>query len=255
MKLTIDTDTSTLIVLDGGTETQYPLYCREAFEAVSRQWVRIGWAAQYYFTFTWLGLPILQLPEDLVRLQEVIFTLKPDVIVETGIYEGGSLLFHATLCEALGRGRVIGVDKVIGPATRSAVEEHRLSGRIQMIEGDSAGPDTVSWVRSQVKPGESVLVILDSHHSKEHVARELQAYSELVTPGSCLVVTDGIMRDLADVPGGSAEWVDDNPASAALEFAALNPEFVLRQPSWLFHRGNLEQNITYWPDGWLWRTA
>ncbi len=255
MKLTIDTDSSTLTLVDEGREQTLPLYSPEAFQEVSRQWLRIGWAAQYYLTFTWFGLPILQLPEDLLRLQETIVMLRPDVIVETGIYEGGSLLFHATLCESLGKGRVVGIDKFIGPSTRTGVEGSRLSPRIQMIEGDSTAQDTVAAVKALIAPGESVMVILDSHHSKQHVAMELSAYAPLVTLGACLIVTDGIMRDLSDVPGGCAEWKDDHPSAAALEFEAANSDFEMREPAWLFNRSKLKDRITYWPDGWLWRKS
>jgi cephalosporin hydroxylase len=258
MKLTIDTNSAVLTTEDAGICRDFPLYSREAFELISRQWVRVGWAVDYYFTLSWFGRPVLQLPEDLIRLQEVVTALKPDVIVESGIYSGGSLLFHATLCEASGKGRVIGIDKHIADDTRDAIAQHRLSHRIEMIEGDSVAPATVEKVHRLVrqicnKPGETVLVILDSHHSKEHVASELCAYAPLVTPGSCIVAADGIMRDLADVPGGDAGWLHDNPAAAALEFASSHPEFELRPPIWPFNKSRLHENITYWPDGWLWK--
>jgi cephalosporin hydroxylase len=249
LKLTLDTDARTL-TLDG---RELPLYSAEAFEALSREWVRTGWALQQYFTFTWMGRPILQLPEDLVRLQEVVVTLQPDVLVETGIYDGGSLLFHASLFEATGSGRVIGIDKFISAETREALSSHRLSSRIRFIEADAVAEETAAEVRRQVQPGERVMVILDSHHARDHVAKELLLYSPLVTPGSCIVVTDGIMRELSDVPGGEAGWKDDNPAAAALEFAHSHPEFEMRQPEWRANRSPLRQNVTYWPDGWLWR--
>jgi cephalosporin hydroxylase len=255
MKLTIDTDSRVLTTENCGICRDLPLYSREAFELISREWVRTGWAVNYYFTLSWFGRPVLQLPEDLIRLQEVVHALRPDVIVESGIYSGGSLLFHATLLEALGNGRVIGIDKHIAADTRQAIKQNRLSHRIEMIEGDSIAPATVTKVHNLVRSGETVLVILDSHHSKEHVAGELRAYASLVTPGSCIIAADGIMRDLTDVPGGDVAWSYDNPAAAALEFAAAHPEFELRQPQWPFNKSNLEQNITYWPDGWLWKKA
>jgi cephalosporin hydroxylase len=253
MRLTIDTGSGVLTTEDCGIYRDLPLYSREAFELISREWVRTGWAVNYYFTLSWFGRPILQLPEDLIRLQEVVNALQPDVIVESGIYSGGSLLFHATLCEALGKGRVIGIDKHIAGETREAIAQHRLAHRIEMIEGDSLALATVEKVHSRVRSGETVLVILDSHHSKDHVAGELRAYAPLVTAGSCIIAADGIMRDLTDVPGGDPAWSHDNPAAAALEFAAAHPEFEMRQPRWPFNRSNLEKNITYWPDAWLWR--
>src|SRR5580692_7327529 len=151
MKLTIDTGAGVLTTEDSGKLCELPLYSREAFELISREWVRTGWAVNYYFTLSWFGRPILQLPEDLLRLQEVVNALQPDVIIESGIYGGGSLLFHATLCEALGRGRIIGIDKHIPEDTRGAIAQHRLSHRIEMIEGDSIAPSIVENVHSRVQ--------------------------------------------------------------------------------------------------------
>jgi cephalosporin hydroxylase len=253
MKLSIDTDARQLTVETDGVAKELPLYGREAFELVSDQWVRIGWGVGYYFTMTWFGRLIQQLPEDLVRIQEVLAALQPDVIIETGIYYGGSLLFHATICEGLGKGRVIGIDQHIHEDTRIALNSNRLAHRITAIQGDSASPEIVEQVRSTIRPDEKVLVILDSDHSRQHVARELKAWAPLVTPGSCIVVTDGIMRDLTDVPGGDASWAYDNPCTAASEFRAEHPEFELRQPAWPFNRSTLQKNITYWPDAWLWK--
>lgn len=254
--LTIDNEARVLTVDEAsGARRELPLFSPEAFELVSREWVRMGWALEQYFTFTWLGRPILQLPEDLIRAQEVIFDLKPDLLIETGVCWGGSMLYHATLFEAIGKGRVVGVDIQIGAETREAIGQSRLAKRIELIEGDSAGASTVAAVREHVRPGETVMVILDSHHSKQHVARELEAYAPLVTPESCIVAADGVMRDLADVPGGQPEWTQDNPFEAARDFAAAHAEFELRDPEWKFHRGPLRKAVTYWPGAWLWRRA
>ena len=246
MKLHLDRDGGILTVEEHGLFRDIPLYSQEAFELISKEWVLVGWAMQYYTTFRWLGLPILQLPDDLLRLQEVIASLRPDVIIETGVNQGGSILFHATLCEAMGNGRVVGIDIHIGEETRRALTSHALARRIHLIEGDSAAQPTAEVARRLIPEGASVMVILDSDHSKSHVARELETYAPLVTRGSCIVVTDGIMHDLAGVPGGQPSWVDDNPAAAAREFAAAHPEFEARQPGW-------PRNVTYFPDAWLWR--
>ncbi len=251
MKLTIDTDERTLKLDEAGQQRELPLYSCEAFEAISRHWVRTGWALDYFHTFTWLGRPILQLPEDLVRFQEVFYRLQPDVIVETGVFNGGSQLFHASLCEAVGNGRVIGIDISIDEGTRWSLETHRLKDRIRLFEGDSAAPEIVAQVRALIEPGETVMVVLDSDHTKAHVARELEAYANLVTPGSYMIATDGIMRDLSDVPHGELHWTHDNPAAAATEFLTRHPEFEREQPAWPHNRSTLATNITYWPDGWL----
>src|SRR3989442_7863175 len=124
--LTIDPDNQLLTTTEFGLSRDIPLYSREAFELISREWVRIGWSLRYYHTFTWLGLPILQLPEDLVRMQEVIFTVKPDLVIETGVFDGGSLLFYASLFETLGNGRIVGIDIEIRPTAREILGSHDL---------------------------------------------------------------------------------------------------------------------------------
>lgn len=255
MKIAIDTDARTLTVDAGGTSEQIPLYSKRAFELLSTQWLKIGWNEKYPYTFSWFGRPVIQLPEDMIRLQEVIYRVKPDVIVETGVAHGGSLIYYATLCAAMDRGRVIGIDIEIRPYNREAITQHELARFITLIEGDSAAPATVDRVRALIKSDARVLVILDSNHTKEHVARELEAYHSLVTPGSYIVATDGAMKDLYDVPRGAPEWKQDNPTAAAREFAASHPEFVLEQPGWPFNESQLDRNVTYWPEAWLRRMS
>ena len=251
MRLTIDTDAKKLTREDEDGVRDIPLYTREAFELLSNEWVKVGWSCKYTYTFTWLGRPIIQLPDDLLRVQEVIYQLKPDVIVETGVAHGGSLIFYASLFRLIGKGRVIGVDVEIRPHNRAAIESHPLSPSITLIEGDAVADETVARVRAALKPGETVLVLLDSCHTKEHVLRELVAYSPLVTPGSYIVATDGLMKDLADVPRGNPEWAHDNPAAAAAEFARRDPSFRLEEPRWLFNESDLTAAVTHWPGAWL----
>jgi len=251
MKLTLDTEARTMTLDDSGSSRTIDLYSKEAFEELSRQWVRVGWNEKYLYSFTWLGRPIIQLPEDMLRMQEVIFRLKPDVIVETGVAHGGSLVLYASLCKLIGKGRVVGVDIEIRPHNRKAIEEHPLFEYITLIEGSSTATEVLEQVGAHVSPGQSVLVILDSNHTYAHVLAELEAYSKWVTPGSYIVATDGVMLDLEDVPRGGAGWADDNPARAARDFAAKHPEFVIEQPEWLFNESALDKNITHWPDAWL----
>src|ERR1035438_4548695 len=129
MKIVIDTDAQTLTRDTDGVESSVGLFTSSAFEVISREWVRVGFALKYYHNFSWFGMPILQLPEDLVRLQEVVYRLRPSVILETGVFRGGSLLYHATLCQALGHGRVIGVDLEIANADKKTICEHLLGPR------------------------------------------------------------------------------------------------------------------------------
>lgn len=254
MKLTIDTDTQTLTLCERGETSVYSLYSDRAFELLSAEWLKVGWNQKYTYTFAWMGRPIIQLPDDLVRIQEVIYRIRPDVIIETGIAHGGSLIFYASLFKAMGTGRVVGVDIEIRPHNRRAIETHELFPLLTLIEGDSTAPEIVAQVREQIRPGETVMVVLDSCHTKAHVAKELEHYHPLVTPGSYLVATDGVMRDVADAPRAKPGWKTDNPCEAVREFLERHPEFVLEQPPWPFNESTLRYNITHWPSAWLRRT-
>lgn len=251
MRLTIDTDGKTLEITEDAQSRTLPLYSKEAFEIISREWVRVGWNEKYPYTFSWMGRPVIQLPEDMIRVQEVIYQVKPDVILETGVAHGGSLVFYASLCKAMGKGRVIGIDIEIRPHNRAAMDAHELKPYITLIEGSSTDRATVQQARSLITPGERVLVLLDSCHTKEHVAAELEAYEHFVTPGSYIVATDGVMREVHDVPRGTADWTWNNPAEAAVEFAAAHPEFIIENPTWPFNESELNQPVTHWPSAWL----
>src|SRR5579872_3305701 len=150
MNLTINNDARVLTIEQAGGTRDVPLYSREAFELISREWVRVGWSLRYYHTFSWFGRPLLQLPEDLIRLQEVIYEVRPDVILETGVFDGGSLLFHASLCQAIGKGRVIGIDIEIRAGVREALDDHPLAHRIQLLEGSSVAPEMIAQVHGMV---------------------------------------------------------------------------------------------------------
>lgn len=251
MKLTVDSDTNTLTLADGDNLRTMPLYSDEAFGHLSRWWVKVGWNQKYPYTFSWLGRPIIQLPEDLLRIQEVIHSMRPDVIIETGVAHGGSLVFYASVCHAMGHGRVVGIDIEIRPHNREAIEAHALKKYITLVEGSSTAPEVLAKVRAEVQPGETVLVILDSNHSYGHVRAELDAYASLVSPGSYIVATDGVMHDLTDVPRGEPSWGSDNPMMAAANFVAAREDFVIETPEWAFNESELREGVTHWPGAWL----
>jgi cephalosporin hydroxylase len=255
MRFVADSAQDLVVIEDGGDERTYSFYSKEAFEALSELWLKLGWQQKYPYTFTWFGRPIIQHPEDILRMQEAIFSLAPDVIIETGIAHGGSLMFSATLLKALGRGKVIGVDVEIRPHNRSAIEAHPLSSMITLIEGDSVAPKTLDRIRSVVQPTDKTLVILDSDHSYRHVSKELDAYWPLVSVGSYLVATDGIMQSVFDTPRGKPEWRIDNPVQAVHDFLARQKNFQLMPPSWLFNESDLDKPITAFPNGWLQRVS
>jgi cephalosporin hydroxylase len=252
MVVSIDLEAGTVTVDDGaGGVREHPLGSAEGFHLVSQAWLRAGWDAKYVYSFTWMGRPLIQLPEDMVRLQEVIHAVEPDVILETGVAHGGSLVFYASLLRAMGRGRVIGVDIEIRPHNREALERHPLASMISLIEGDSTDPETVQRVRDEIADGERVLVVLDSNHTKEHVLAELEAYAPLVAPGSYIVAMDGIMETLVGAPRTSDDWTWNNPKAAVEAFASTQPEFEIVEPVFAFNEGSVGQRETYWPSGFL----
>lgn len=251
MRIVIDTDEKTLVRKEGGREERLPLFSDEAFEILSHFWLKVGWNQRYMFTFSWLGRPVLQLPEDLVRYQEAICEVGPDLIIETGVAKGGSLVFSASICKLLGRGRVLGVEVDMREHNRKSLEGHLLAPLMTIIEGSSIDPAVVDRVRGEVRPGDRVLVLLDACHSKSHMLAELEAYGPLVSKGSYIIATDGFMRDLHDAPRGHKEWKTDNAQEAVAEFLKTHPEFSLEIPQKPYNESTLKQGPTQWPQAWL----
>jgi cephalosporin hydroxylase len=247
MLITIDTDRGIVRTEQDSESRDYAIGSPEAFKLLSRAWLRSGWDAKYVYGFTWLGRPMIQLPEDMLRLQEVIYRLKPDVIIETGIAHGGSAVFSASMCKLMGKGRVVAVDIEIRPHNRRALEAHELSDYITLIEGSSTAPSVVESVSREVKPGETVMIFLDSCHTKQHVLAELEAYGPLVTPGSYIVAMDGIMEEVVGAPRTEPDWTWNNPKQAALDFVANDPRFVIDEPEFAFNEGEIRERVTYWP--------
>lgn len=246
----IKDDTVTVRDADGN-ESRFGIGTLEAFRLLSGLWLRSGWDVKYVYGFTWMGRPIIQLPEDLVRIQEVIYSVQPDVIIETGVAHGGSMVFYASLCKAMERGRVIGIDIEIRPHNRAAIEAHPLFPLITLIEGSSIDPAMVGRVRNLVRPGERVLVLLDSCHTKRHVLAELEAYAPLVSVGSYIVATDGIMEQVVGGPRTQSDWTWNNPRQAAREFVSRNPSFAIAEPEFPFNEGLVTGRVTYWPGGFI----
>jgi len=248
----IDLDGEFVEITEDETEPRrYPFGSPEAFAVASRGWLRVGFDAKYVYGFTWLGRPILQLPEDLVRVQEVVYRTHPDVVIETGIAHGGSLIFYASLCKAMGHGRVIGVDIEIRPHNRTAIEAHDLFDFVELIEGDSVSGETLERVRSSIGPNDRALVMLDSKHTKDHVAAELRAYAPFVAIDSYIVAADGIMADVAASPLAGSDWSWNNPREAVTEFLGTTDDFVLDPPAPVFNEGRITDAVSYWAGGWL----
>lgn len=183
----------------------------------------------YSYLWSWMGVPIIQLPADVMATQEVIWATKPDVIIETGVARGGSVIFMASLLEAIGKGRVIGVDVDIRPHNRESIEQHPMYRRIELIEGSSTSSATLETIRKSISTDEKVMVVLDSDHSRDHVLDELRAYAPMVTEGCYLVVADTILgkMDAHMTPKKRSKvWLrGDEPLSALNTFLEETDEF------------------------------
>ena len=189
---------------------------------------------QYTYNFSWMGRPIIQFPQDMVIMQELIWEQKPDLIIETGIAHGGSLILSASVlelnssCGGPSDAEVIGIDIDIRRHNRTAIEKHPLSRRISMIEGSSVEIEVVDEIRTRARESEKVMVFLDSHHTAQHVSAELDVYAPLVTVGSYCVVFDTLIEFLPPNTYSDRPWSPgDNPMTAVSAFLSDHPEFIV----------------------------
>jgi cephalosporin hydroxylase len=186
---------------------------------------------RYAYLWTWMGVPIIQLPADIMATQEIIFATKPDVIVETGVARGGSVIFMASLLELVGKGKVIGVDIEIRPHNRETIENHRMAKRISLIEGSSTDASTLARISAEISPNAKVMVVLDSDHSHDHVLAELRTYAPLVTHGQYLVVADTVVGHIEErgaLQNRSGIWFQgDEPLSALKTYLLETDRFEI----------------------------
>jgi cephalosporin hydroxylase len=184
--------------------------------------------SKYMYNFSWMGRPIIQYPQDMVAMQELIWEVKPDLIIETGIAHGGSIIYYASLLELIGNGEIIGIDIDIREHNRKEIEAHSMFKRIKLIQGSSIAPEIVNQVKEMAKGKKSVMLLLDSNHTHEHVLGELNAFADLVTPGNYCVVFDTIVEDLDKTFDWLGRWgVGDNPKTAVHAFLKENKNFVI----------------------------
>lgn len=185
--------------------------------------------SKYSYNFSWMGRPIIQYPQDMIAMQEIIWKVKPDLIIETGIAHGGSLIYYASLLELIGKGEVIGIDIDIRGHNRFEIENHPMSKRIKMFQGSSVSLDMAKLVKQYAAEKETILVCLDSNHTHEHVLQELQNYAPLVSLNSYIVVFDTIVEDLPeDNFSQNRPWgVSNNPKTAVYEFLKANESFEI----------------------------
>jgi cephalosporin hydroxylase len=220
-------------------------------KARAADFMQASLAPKYSYNFSWLGRPIIQYPQDMVAMQEIIWQVQPDLIIETGIAHGGSLIFSAAMLELIAsctgkQGEVLGLDIDIRPHNRAAIEAHPLYKRISMIEGSSIAPEIIAQVHAKARGKQSVLVCLDSNHTHDHVLAELQAYAPLTSVGSYCVVMDTVVEDVPNELSGDRPWGNgNNPKTAVWEYLKTHDEFVIDK--------SIQDKllITVAPDGYL----
>jgi cephalosporin hydroxylase len=194
----------------------------EAFNTASN-------SAQYSYNFSWMGRPIIQYPQDMVAMQEIIWDIKPDLIIETGIAHGGSLIYYASLLELMGHGEVLGIDIDIREHNKKEIESHPMFKRIKMIQGSSIDENIVEEVKKYTSGKEKIVVCLDSNHTHDHVLKELEYYSPLVSLNSYIVVFDTIVEDLPDgYFSQKRPWgIANNPKTAVHAFLNAHDNFEI----------------------------
>jgi len=214
---------------------------------LTQAWWERATAHRYSYHFRWMGVPIIQFPQDIVAMQELLWEVKPDLVIETGVARGGSVVFYASMLELIGGdGRVVGVDIDIRPHNRAAIETHRMAPRIHLIQGSSIDPQIVAQVRELARRHQRILVVLDSNHTHDHVLQELELYSRFVTPGSYLVVFDTRIEHTPPELIGQRPWrKGDNPWTAVQAFLRRSDRFVVDMS--VVDR----LQITVCPDGFL----
>lgn len=182
---------------------------------------------KYSYAFSWLGRPFIQIPQDIVALQEIIWEVKPDLIIETGIAHGGGLVFYASMLELIGKGEVLGIDIDIRQRNRKEIEGHKMFKRIRIIEGSSTDDKLIEQVKKVAKSHRKIMVCLDSSHEHKHVLKELELYSPFVSKGSYIVVFDTIIEYLPGKFFQNKPWgKGNNPATAIKIFLRKNKNFI-----------------------------
>jgi cephalosporin hydroxylase len=198
-------------------------------DGLTKQWFILSSRYEYSYHFSWLGRPIIQFPQDIIGMQEIIWQTQPDLIIETGIAHGGSLIFYASLLELIGEdGQVVGIDIDIRNHNRIEIEKHPMFRRITMIQGSSVDDKVLRQVYELARGRKKILVVLDSNHSHSHVHHELVLYSPLVKKNSYLVVFDTVIEDMPEDFFPDRPWgKGNNPKTAVREFLRTNDRFVV----------------------------
>jgi len=198
------------------------------FRKQTQDWFKTSLKYEYSYHFTWLGRPIIQYPQDILAVQEIIWKIKPDLIIETGIAHGGSLILSASILELIGNGKVLGIDIDIRKHNKNEIEMNSMFKRITMIEGSSIDRNVIKKVQRFARGMKKIMVILDSNHTHKHVLKELKAYSPLVSKGSYLIVFDTIIENMPEEYIKNRPWgINNNPKTAVNEFLKTNERFKI----------------------------
>jgi len=200
----------------------------EALQKAGQEFMRLSIQSGYSYNFNWLGRPIIQYPQDIIAMQELIWSVQPDILIETGIAHGGTVLFHASMMQLLGGDRkTVSIDIDIRAHNRTEIEQHPIFKNVVMLEGSSIAPDTVENVFKLAAPYSNPMIVLDSNHTHEHVLKEMELYSPLVNKGSYMVVFDTIVEHLPEEASANRPWGPGaNPMTAVEEFLKTNKRFV-----------------------------
>ena len=224
----------------------------EELNIAAHAFTKASLAPQYSYNFSWLGRPIIQYPQDMIATQEIIWTVQPDLIIETGIAHGGSLIFSAAMlelnaaCGGSADAQVLGVDIDIRAHNRAAIEAHPMSKRVTMIQGSSIAPEVIEQVRAAARGKQRVLVMLDSNHTHDHVLAELEAYAPLTSVGSYCIAFDTVVEDMPAEMFPDRPWgPGNNPKTAVWEYLKSHPEFEIDK------RMDQKLLISVAPDGYL----
>lgn len=235
----------------GECQARISAYPNSEIQRTAHDFMRASTQPKYSYNFFWMGRPVIQYPQDMIAMQEIIWEVKPDLIIETGIAHGGSLIFSASMLELLaacggGEGEVLGIDIEIRPHNRKAIEAHPMFKRISMIEGSSIAPGVIAQVREKAMGKKRILVCLDSNHTHAHVLAELNAYGQFTSVGSYCVVFDTLIEDMQEDAYPDRRWgKGNNPKTAVWEYLKTHPEFEIDK--------SIENKllITVAPDGYL----
>ena len=253
MIINIDTEQKKLTFKDSKKiKKKYSLFNYLSYNILKSFWEEYSWHFKYTYQFSWLGFPIIQLPDDIIQIQEFLFKEKPDFIVETGVAHGGSIIFYSSICKLLKKGKVIGIDIKIRKKNRKLLENSNLKKYFQLIESSSTSLKTILQIKNIIR-NKKTFVILDSNHTCEHVYKELKLYGDILKKGSVILITDGIVDTMKFSPRRLIYNREGGPLIALNKFLKNNNKFKRIKPTYIFNKSykTKDLKISHFPSGWI----